>query len=177
MTVVLDKPKEVQGVQSLETGLHLFEVFMQGEHPSGLSELARRVGMHRAKAYRYLISLQRAGWVDQDQDGRGYVPGPAARDLALSWLGRQDMLAAATEAARKLCLAHGLTCFVAACSPFGATSGRTCCRPRWRPRYGATAFPWSRAGTFPAWRASPHPFWMRAGRSRWPSRWSGRCSS
>lgn len=130
MTVVLDKPKEVQGVQSLETGLHLFEVFMQGEHPSGLSELARRVGMHRAKAYRYLISLQRAGWVNQDQDGRGYVPGPAARDLALSWLGRQDMLAAATEAARKLCLAHGLTCFVALWGSAGATAVRVFQPPR-----------------------------------------------
>ena len=124
MAVALDKPKEVQGVQSLETGLHLFEVFMRSEHPSGLSELARRVGMHRAKAYRYLISLQRAGWVDQDRDGRGYVPGPAARELALSWLGRQDVLAAATDAARNLCLAHGLTCFVALWGSAGATTVR-----------------------------------------------------
>lgn len=130
MTVALDKGKEVQGVQSLETGLHLFQVFMQGEHPSGLSDLARRVGMHRAKAYRYLISLQRAGWVDQDRDGRGYVPGPAARDIALSWLGRQDMLAAATDAARNLCLAHGLTCFVALWGSAGATTVRVFQPPR-----------------------------------------------
>lgn len=124
MTVALDKPKEAQGVQSLETGLRLFEVFMRSEHPSGLSELARRAGMHRAKAYRYLISLQRAGWVAQDGDGRGYVPGPAARELALSWLGRQDLLAAATDAARNLCLAHGLTCFVALWGSAGATTVR-----------------------------------------------------
>lgn len=130
MAVAVDKRKETPGVQSLETGLHLFREFMQGEHPCGLSELARRVGMHRAKAYRYLVSLQRAGWVTQDAVGKGYMPGPAARELALGWLQRQDRLSPASDAARSLCLAQGLTCFVALWGPAGATVVRVFQPPR-----------------------------------------------
>lgn len=118
--------RSVQGVQSLETGLRLFDVFMRSEHPCGLSELARRTGMHRAKAYRYLVSLQRAGWVAQEGAGRGYVPGPAVRQLALRWWQRQDVLPAAGAAAQRLCDTLGLTCFVAVWGTSGATAVRVC---------------------------------------------------
>ena len=120
------RPGEVQGIQSVEVGLDLFRRLVDGGAPCGLSDLARRAGMHRAKAYRYLVSLARAGWVSQDARTGQYDVGPAVRDLALSWLSRQDPLRLAGEEARALAQALGITCFVALCGQGGVTAVRVC---------------------------------------------------
>lgn len=120
----MEKPAKLesaQGVQSVEIGLSVFDCLVRQDAPCSLSDLARRLGMHRAKAYRYLISLQRAGWVAQDPVNSLYEPGPAVRDLSLRWLSRQDSLGLAADAARGLCESQGETCFVALWGPGGAT--------------------------------------------------------
>ena len=66
------------GIQSVELGLALFDVLARQPRACGLSELARLAGMHRAKAYRYLVSLGRAGWVQQDAASGGYEIGRAS---------------------------------------------------------------------------------------------------
>nr|WP_146913496.1 helix-turn-helix domain-containing protein [Comamonas flocculans]QEA13911.1 helix-turn-helix domain-containing protein [Comamonas flocculans] len=101
------------GIQSLELGLELFELLMAQGHALGVSELARLAGMHRAKVYRYLVSLVRAGWVHQDADSGLYQAGPALRHLALAWLARQDWLELASSEARGLAQTQGNTCLVA----------------------------------------------------------------
>ena len=50
----------------------------------------------------------------------------ALRDLALSWLSRQDPLRLAGEEARALAQALGITCFVALCGQGGVTAVRVC---------------------------------------------------
>lgn len=117
----ITKLGSAQGVQSVEIGLSVFDCLARQDAPCGLSDLARQLGMHRAKAYRYLVSLQRAGWVVQDPDSGLYQPGPAVRDLSLRWLSRQDSLGLAIDEARDLCESQGETCFVAIWGPGGAT--------------------------------------------------------
>lgn len=117
---------EIQGIQSVEVGLDLFRRLADGGAPCGLSDLARRAGMHRAKAYRYLVSLARMGWVSQDARTGQYDIGPAVRDLALAWLSRQDPLQRAGEEARALAQALGETCFVAVRGQGGVTAVRVC---------------------------------------------------
>lgn len=119
-------PGDIQGIQSVELGLELFRLLADGGSPCGLSDLARRAGMHRAKAYRYLVSLARAGWVCQDARTGQYDVGPAVRDLALSWLARQDPLQLAGTEARALAQALGETCFVAVNGQGGVTAIRVC---------------------------------------------------
>ncbi|WP_325124434.1 MULTISPECIES: IclR family transcriptional regulator [Castellaniella] len=121
-----DWPGDVPGIQSVEVGLDLFRQLADGETPCGLSDLARRAGMHRAKAYRYLVSLARAGWVIQDARTGKYDIGPAVRDLALSWLSRQDPLRLAGAEARMLAQMLGETCFVAVPGQGGVTAVRVC---------------------------------------------------
>lgn len=118
------KLDSAQGVQSVETGLSVFECLARQDGPCGLSDLARQIGMHRAKAYRYLISLQRLGWVSQNAASGLYELGPAVRDLSLRWLSRQDSLNLAINEARGLCEALGETSFVSIWGPGGATSVR-----------------------------------------------------
>ena len=114
------------GIQSLELGLALFDVLARQPKACGLSELARLAGMHRAKAYRYLVSLGRAGWVQQDAASGAYEIGPAVRNLALAWLARQDWIALATAEARSLAQALGNTCLVAVQGEAGVTAVRVC---------------------------------------------------
>jgi len=120
----ITKLETAQGVQSVETGLMVFECLARQGGPCGLSDLARRLGMHRAKAYRYLVSLQRLGWVRQDAASGLYDLGPAVRDLSLQWLARQNELNLAMSEARRLCEAQGETCFVAIWGAGGATVAR-----------------------------------------------------
>lgn len=117
---------EPVGIQSLEFGLALFDVLARQEQACGLSELARAAGMHRAKAYRYLVSLARAGWVEQDGASGLYEIGPALRRLALSWLARQDWIQLASAEARALAQSHGNTCLVAVQGQGGVTAIRVC---------------------------------------------------
>jgi DNA-binding IclR family transcriptional regulator len=119
-------PGEIPGIQSVELGLELFRLLAGAGAPCGLSDLARQAGMHRAKAYRYLVSLARAGWVSQDARTGRYGVGPAVRDLALSWLARQDPLRLAGEEARALAQSLGETCFVAVNGQGGVTAIRVC---------------------------------------------------
>lgn len=117
---------EPAGIQSLELGLALFDVLARQAQPCGVSELARAARMHRAKAYRYLVSLVRAGWVQQDGESGLYEIGPALRRLALSWLARQDWIQLATAEARALAQSHGNTCLVAVQGQAGVTAIRVC---------------------------------------------------
>lgn len=109
-----------QGVQSLELGLQLFGVLAGMRHACGVSDLARAAGMHRAKAYRYLVSLRRAGWVEQNAEGL-YAVGPAMRELALTWWSDQGLVRQAVDAAQQLSASLGATCFVSLWRPDGAT--------------------------------------------------------
>lgn len=119
------RPEPV-GIQSLELGLALFDVLARQGQPCGVSELARAAGMHRAKAYRYLVSLVRAGWVQQDGPSGLYEIGPALRRLALSWLARQDWIELASTEARGLAQSQGNTCLVAVQGQGGVTAIRVC---------------------------------------------------
>ncbi|TAN28050.1 MAG: IclR family transcriptional regulator [Castellaniella sp.] len=119
-----EKLEAAQGVQSVEIGLSLFGCLSRRSEPCSLSDLAREAGMHRAKAYRYLVSLQRAGWVTQDPSTALYDLGPAMRDLALRWLTHQSTLNLAIDEARLLSQSQGETCFVAVWGVGGATAVR-----------------------------------------------------
>ncbi len=114
------------GIQSLEVGLALFELLARQPRGCGLSELARQADMHRAKAYRYLVSLVRTGWVQQSTRSGLYELGPAMRKLALAWMSHQDWLELAAAEARALAQSLGNTCLVAVQAEAGVTAIRVC---------------------------------------------------
>ena len=126
-------PASPAGVQSLELGLGLFDLLATHGKPCGLSELARQAGTHRAKAYRYLASLVRRGWVHQSASSGLYELGPAVRALALAWLARQDWIELASAEALELAQQLGNTCLVAAQTQAGVTAIRV-----YQPRQGVS---------------------------------------
>jgi DNA-binding IclR family transcriptional regulator len=91
-----------QGVQGVEIGLRIAYALANGTGPMALRELARTTGLAPSKVHRYLVSLCRAGLVEQDgMDGR-YDLGQGAIVLGLSALSRLDEFRLANKAIEDL---------------------------------------------------------------------------
>ena len=78
------------GVQSLEIGLSVAHVLVNSQGPMMLKDIAQQAGMSPAKAHRYLVSLIRAGLVEQDPASSRYDLGPFALNIGLVALDRLD---------------------------------------------------------------------------------------
>lgn len=80
------------GVQSAETLLKVLSAFVGAEAMPMLKTLAERTGMHPAKVHRYLVSLSREGYVEQDEMTSRYRLGPAALRLAFAAMNAIDTI-------------------------------------------------------------------------------------
>ncbi|WP_165943384.1 IclR family transcriptional regulator [Roseicella aquatilis] len=88
-----DAPEATRGgVNSVEVAGLLLRLLTEAEGPMRLSDLARAAAMPSAKAHRYLVSLTRAGLVEQDPDSARYGLGPLLLRAGLAALGRSDLL-------------------------------------------------------------------------------------
>lgn len=67
---------------AVDKALDLIEAVARSDRPLRLTELADRVSMHRATAYRVLVDLIRRGWVLRHGDN--YLPGTAVLQLSRS---------------------------------------------------------------------------------------------
>ena len=65
---------------AVDKALDLLEAIADSDRPQRLSELAARVGLHRATAHRILVDLVARGWVLRAGDH--YLPGPAQLRLS-----------------------------------------------------------------------------------------------
>jgi len=91
---VLEKAaKGPHGVQSAETVLEVLSAFIGAEPlPLMLKTIAERTQMHPAKVHRYLVSLCRLGYVEQDEATSRYRFGPSSLQLAFAALGAFDCI-------------------------------------------------------------------------------------
>lgn len=59
--------------RSLERGLSALELVASAQQPLALSEISRRMGLHRSTAHHLLQTLVALGWLRQDDESRGYA--------------------------------------------------------------------------------------------------------
>ena len=78
------------GVQSLEIGMSILRAMVDGQRSMMLKEIAAAADMPASKAHRYLVSLIRAGLVEQDPMSSRYDLGPFAMNVGLVALDRLD---------------------------------------------------------------------------------------
>jgi IclR family pca regulon transcriptional regulator len=72
--------------QSLERGLMILSSFTTAGPLLGIADLARAVGLNRSTTYRYVATLAKLGYVQQDADSRKYALGPRVIDLGFAAL-------------------------------------------------------------------------------------------
>ncbi len=80
------------GVQSLEVGMSVLRVLVEGRRAMMLKDIAAAAGMAPSKAHRYLVSLIRAGLVEQDALTSRYDLGPFALNIGLAAIDRVDRI-------------------------------------------------------------------------------------
>lgn len=78
------------GVQSLEIGMSILRAMVNGQRSMMLKEIAAAADMPASKAHRYLVSLIRAGLVEQDPMSSRYDLGAFAMNIGLVALDRLD---------------------------------------------------------------------------------------
>jgi IclR family transcriptional regulator, pca regulon regulatory protein len=77
--------------QSLERGLAILSSFGSDRPLIGVSELSRELGLSRSTAHRYIATLARLGYLQQDADSKRYRLGPRVLDLGFSAINSMDL--------------------------------------------------------------------------------------
>jgi DNA-binding IclR family transcriptional regulator len=86
------------GVQSIEVGMHVLVTLADHGGEMALGELAAAAGAAPAKVHRYLVSLIRSGFVEQDPRSGRYALSSQSLRVGLVALGRLDVMEVATTA-------------------------------------------------------------------------------
>jgi IclR family transcriptional regulator, pca regulon regulatory protein len=88
--------------QSLERGLAILSAFSSDRPLLGVSELGRELGLNRSTAHRYVATLTRLGYLQQDGASRKYRLGPRVLDLGFSAINSMDLRTVAASHLQQL---------------------------------------------------------------------------
>jgi IclR family pca regulon transcriptional regulator len=77
--------------QSLERGLLILSSFSENLPVLGISDLGRAVGLNRSTTYRYVATLAKLGYLQQDPDSRKYSLGPRVVDLGFAAINSMEI--------------------------------------------------------------------------------------
>jgi IclR family pca regulon transcriptional regulator len=77
--------------QSLERGLAILSSFASDRPLIGVSELSRELELSRSTAHRYVATLAKLGYLQQDPDSKRYRLGPKVLDLGFSAINSMDV--------------------------------------------------------------------------------------
>jgi IclR family transcriptional regulator, pca regulon regulatory protein len=88
--------------QSLERGLAILSSFNSDRSLIGVSELSRGLDLSRSTVHRYVATLAKLGYLQQDPDSKRYRLGPKVLDLGFSALNSMDLLEISAPHLRQL---------------------------------------------------------------------------
>jgi IclR family pca regulon transcriptional regulator len=77
--------------QSLERGLLILSEFGENGPVLGIADLARAVNLNRSTTHRYVATLAKLGYLQQDPDTRKYSLGPRVVDLGFAAIGSMEL--------------------------------------------------------------------------------------
>lgn len=77
--------------QSLERGLTILSSFSETSPVLGIAEISRAVTLNKSTTHRYVATLARLGYLQQDPDTRKYSLGPKVVDLGFAALGSLEI--------------------------------------------------------------------------------------
>jgi DNA-binding IclR family transcriptional regulator len=109
------------GIQSAETALDVLTRLADLGGALSVSELGRSLDMPRAKVHRYLVSLERRGYVEQDPASARYRLGPQALHTGLAALAEVDFVKLAAGCLDGLSAGIGQTVFISVWGQHGPT--------------------------------------------------------
>ncbi len=108
----MKKPKSDYVIQTVSNALRLMEAF-RGEEELGVTELSRRLSLHKNNVFRLLATLEEAGYVDQSDASDRYRLGVRCLELGQSFAGSRGLLQRARPVLEGLSAELGETSHVA----------------------------------------------------------------
>src|SRR6516165_12277229 len=81
----------VSSSQSLERGLAILAEFRPEAPELGISDLAKELGLSRSTSHRYVATLARLGYLEQNPRTRKYRLGPRVLDLGFSAINSMEL--------------------------------------------------------------------------------------
>ncbi len=117
----MTRRRRQQGIKSIEMGARLLTALAQSREPRMLRDLAVAAAMPAAKAHRYLVSLGRAGLIEQQVETGRYDLGAFALELGLAALARLDPVSIASASLVELARETGQTVALAVWANQGPT--------------------------------------------------------
>lgn len=79
-----------QGIQSVELGIKMLKVISENERPLTITEISHLCDISKSKAYRYLISFVKTGFLEKDENLK-YTLGNELTLLGIRALGNLDI--------------------------------------------------------------------------------------
>jgi DNA-binding IclR family transcriptional regulator len=111
------KPKSEYAIQTVTNALRMLEVF-HAETEMGVSDLARRLGLHKNNAFRLLATLELAGYIQQTPSTELYHLGPRCLELGQAFARSHTLMDRARPILQSLAAEQGETAHL------GVLSGR-----------------------------------------------------
>ncbi|MGC9670039.1 IclR family transcriptional regulator [Planosporangium sp. 12N6] len=100
---------------SLERGLKILSAFNGSRSVLGIADLARAVDLTKSTTHRYVTTLTKLGYLQQDTETKKYFLGPRVVDLGFSAIESMDLTRVAAPLLQSLADQTGFTVSMAIC--------------------------------------------------------------
>jgi DNA-binding IclR family transcriptional regulator len=102
------KPKSDYAIQTVSNALRMLEVF-HNEAEIGVSELARKLDLHKNNAFRLLATLEQGGYIQQSRETELYSLGPRCLELGVAFSRSHPLMRQARPILEELAARFGET--------------------------------------------------------------------
>jgi DNA-binding IclR family transcriptional regulator len=103
------KPKGEYAIQTVINAMRLLEAF-RDEEELGVTELSRRLGLHKNNVFRLLATLEQEGYIEQSADTERYRLGVRVLELGSSFTRSRSLLCSAEPVLEALAAATRESC-------------------------------------------------------------------
>ena len=113
----MKKPKGDYAIQTVVNAMRLLEAF-RDEEELGVTELSRRLSLHKNNVFRLLATLEQQGYIEQSNAGDRYRLGVESLELGQAFLRGRTLLRRARSILEALALALGESAHLATLRDF-----------------------------------------------------------
>src|SRR5262249_38655847 len=110
---IMKKAKSDYLIQSVSRALDILEAFAVGQEELGVTELSRKLKLHKNNVFRLLATLETRGYVEQDKDAGNYRLGMRTFEVASVFLHHLGLTKQARPALEQLAAETGETAYLA----------------------------------------------------------------
>jgi len=111
--MVTKREKANYTIQSVSHALDILESFTRTEDELGVTELSKRLGLHKNNVFRLLATLEHRGYIEQNRSTESYRLGPKTLQIGAIFIEQRECRRQARPILESLAAASGETAVVA----------------------------------------------------------------